>query len=227
MFIENRLNRYEKVKFCLLGFRLRSLYAGDYNKSSCKRRKARTVFSDSQLAGLEKRFEKQKYLSTPERLELATKLNLSETQVLYLINFIRFHHIILIKNLISKIKTWFQNRRMKQKKCSKKFQNGEDAIDNDVGKKCSNKFQKGEDATDDEMDDEQNLEDSINLQHEIFEKSSMNETGGSSYKNMSLTTSHDLYRLDKNITLNYMKNCHEKTQSYSDSSQAKNINVEF
>ena len=47
----------------------------------CRRRKARTVFSDQQLSGLEKRFETQKYLSTPERVELANDLGLSETQV--------------------------------------------------------------------------------------------------------------------------------------------------
>jgi len=46
-----------------------------------RRRKARTVFSDQQLNGLEKRFITQKYLSTPERIELANMLNLSETQV--------------------------------------------------------------------------------------------------------------------------------------------------
>uniref|UniRef100_A0A0N4UDB3 Homeobox domain-containing protein n=1 Tax=Dracunculus medinensis TaxID=318479 RepID=A0A0N4UDB3_DRAME len=70
---------------------------------SYRRRKARTVFSDQQLQGLEKRFESQRYLSTPERIELASLLNLSETQV----------------------KTWFQNRRMKHKKIvGKKGANG-------------------------------------------------------------------------------------------------------
>ncbi|XP_022107182.1 homeobox protein BarH-like 1 [Acanthaster planci] len=44
--------------------------------------------------GLEKRFERQKYLSTPDRLELADTLGLSQLQV----------------------KTWYQNRRMKWKK---------------------------------------------------------------------------------------------------------------
>lgn len=48
-----------------------------------KRRKARTVFSEEQLEGLENRFLTQKYLSTPERMDLAISLNLTETQVCY------------------------------------------------------------------------------------------------------------------------------------------------
>nr|XP_053655189.1 barH-like 2 homeobox protein [Cherax quadricarinatus] len=59
-----------------------------------KQRKARTAFSDNQLQTLEKSFERQKYLSVQDRMELAAKLNLTDTQV----------------------KTWYQNRRTKWKR---------------------------------------------------------------------------------------------------------------
>ncbi|KAG5682708.1 hypothetical protein PVAND_012042 [Polypedilum vanderplanki] len=61
---------------------------------SKKQRKARTAFTDHQLQTLEKSFERQKYLSVQDRMELANKLNLSDTQV----------------------KTWYQNRRTKWKR---------------------------------------------------------------------------------------------------------------
>ncbi|XP_078730374.1 homeobox protein BarH-like 1b [Lampetra fluviatilis] len=57
-------------------------------------RRSRTVFSELQLLGLERKFENQKYLSTPDRMDLADSLGLSQLQV----------------------KTWYQNRRMKWKK---------------------------------------------------------------------------------------------------------------
>ncbi|CAL1603066.1 unnamed protein product [Knipowitschia caucasica] len=51
----------------------------------------RAVFSDVQRKALEKMFQKQKYISKPERKKLAGKLGLKDSQV----------------------KIWFQNRRMK------------------------------------------------------------------------------------------------------------------
>uniref|UniRef100_G3PB79 BARX homeobox 1 n=1 Tax=Gasterosteus aculeatus TaxID=69293 RepID=G3PB79_GASAC len=66
----------------------------DAGGKSKKGRRSRTVFTELQLMGLEKRFEKQKYLSTPDRIDLAESLGLSQLQV----------------------KTWYQNRRMKWKK---------------------------------------------------------------------------------------------------------------
>ncbi|XP_068457746.1 barH-like homeobox 1a [Clinocottus analis] len=61
-----------------------------------KPRKARTAFSDRQLARLERSFQKQKYLSVQDRMQLAASLQLSDTQV----------------------KTWYQNRRTKWKRQS-------------------------------------------------------------------------------------------------------------
>ncbi|XP_016407495.1 homeobox protein DBX1-B [Sinocyclocheilus rhinocerous] len=51
----------------------------------------RAVFSDVQRKALEKMFQKQKYISKPDRKKMATKLGLKDSQV----------------------KIWFQNRRMK------------------------------------------------------------------------------------------------------------------
>ncbi|KAM9408444.1 LOW QUALITY PROTEIN: homeobox protein DBX1-A [Pholidichthys leucotaenia] len=51
----------------------------------------RAVFSDVQRKALEKMFQKQKYISKPDRKKLANKLGLKDSQV----------------------KIWFQNRRMK------------------------------------------------------------------------------------------------------------------
>ncbi|KAH9519044.1 Homeobox protein BarH-like 1 [Bulinus truncatus] len=74
--------------------RTRSPSGSDSFVKPKKCRRSRTVFTELQLMGLEKRFESQKYLSTPDRLDLAESLGLSQIQV----------------------KTWYQNRRMKWKK---------------------------------------------------------------------------------------------------------------
>lgn len=77
-----------------------------------RKRKLRTVFTEKQLEGLETKFADKKYLSVPDRMELAGRLELSETQV----------------------KTWFQNRRMKCKKqqVSELHEDEEEVISVDV-----------------------------------------------------------------------------------------------
>lgn len=46
-----------------------------------KKKKARTTFSGRQIFELEKQFEAKKYLSSNERAEIASTLNVTETQV--------------------------------------------------------------------------------------------------------------------------------------------------
>ncbi|XP_038071282.1 homeobox protein Nkx-2.5-like [Patiria miniata] len=68
---------------------------GDKQPSkSRQRRKPRVLFSQAQVYELERRFKQQRYLSAPERDQLATLLKLTPTQV----------------------KIWFQNRRYKSKR---------------------------------------------------------------------------------------------------------------
>ena len=59
-----------------------------------RKRKRRVLFSKSQTFELERRFRQQRYLSAPEREQLAHHINLTPTQV----------------------KIWFQNHRYKYKK---------------------------------------------------------------------------------------------------------------
>lgn len=56
-----------------------------------KRSWSRAVFSNLQRKGLERRFQLQKYITKPDRRQLAATLGLTDAQV----------------------KVWFQNRRMK------------------------------------------------------------------------------------------------------------------
>ncbi|PSN53276.1 Homeobox protein Nkx-3.2 [Blattella germanica] len=59
-----------------------------------RKKRSRAAFSHAQVYELERRFNQQRYLSGPERADLAHALKLSETQV----------------------KIWFQNRRYKTKR---------------------------------------------------------------------------------------------------------------
>jgi homeobox protein Nkx-3.2 len=62
--------------------------------STSRKKRSRAAFSHAQVFELERRFAQQRYLSGPERAELAKNLRLTETQV----------------------KIWFQNRRYKTKR---------------------------------------------------------------------------------------------------------------
>ncbi|XP_066195237.1 homeobox protein NANOG-like [Sylvia atricapilla] len=69
-------------------------------KGVVKTGKSRTAFSQDQLKALHQRFQSQKYLSPQQIRELAAALELTYKQV----------------------KTWFQNQRMKFKRCQKESQ---------------------------------------------------------------------------------------------------------
>lgn len=64
------------------------------NNRQRTKRKPRVLFSQAQVYELERRFKEQRYLSAPEREQMAQTLKLSSTQV----------------------KIWFQNRRYKNKR---------------------------------------------------------------------------------------------------------------
>uniref|UniRef100_G1RTX5 H2.0-like homeobox protein n=1 Tax=Nomascus leucogenys TaxID=61853 RepID=G1RTX5_NOMLE len=90
-----------------------------------KRSWSRAVFSNLQRKGLEKRFEIQKYVTKPDRKQLAAMLGLTDAQV----------------------KVWFQNRRMKWRH-SKEAQAQKDK-DKEAGEKPSG----GAPAADGEQDE--------------------------------------------------------------------------
>lgn len=66
----------------------------EYSQSNGRKKRSRAAFSHAQVYELERRFSQQRYLSGPERADLAVSLKLTETQV----------------------KIWFQNRRYKTKR---------------------------------------------------------------------------------------------------------------
>ncbi|XP_055586840.1 homeobox protein bagpipe-like [Uranotaenia lowii] len=79
-------------------------HTDDLPASGGRKKRSRAAFSHAQVFELERRFAQQRYLSGPERSELAKNLRLTETQV----------------------KIWFQNRRYKTKR--KQIQQHEAAL---------------------------------------------------------------------------------------------------
>ena len=84
----------------------------DENSSSNKK-KMRTTFTGKQIFELEKSFETKKYLSSAERAEMATSLQVTQQQVK------GGHWSLSLHSHVDghfQVKIWFQNRRTKWKK---------------------------------------------------------------------------------------------------------------
>ena len=80
----------------------------DENSGSSKK-KMRTTFTGKQIFELEKSFETKKYLSSAERADMATSLQVTQQQV-------RIVSSNIALTDIYQVKIWFQNRRTKWKK---------------------------------------------------------------------------------------------------------------
>ncbi|XP_063882067.1 T-cell leukemia homeobox protein 3-like isoform X1 [Scylla paramamosain] len=87
-----------------------------------KRKKPRTSFTRVQVNELEKRFNKQKYLASSERAQLAKQLKMTDAQV----------------------KTWFQNRRTKWRKSNSCFPDRrQEAEDREQERNATNRLMLG------------------------------------------------------------------------------------
>lgn len=82
-------------------------------KEKMKKKKARTTFTGRQIFELEKHFGDKKYLTATQRSEMASLLNVTETQV----------------------KIWFQNRRTKWKRQEKDLEEKYDTTTTDTPNK--------------------------------------------------------------------------------------------
>ncbi|XP_046379386.2 H2.0-like homeobox protein isoform X1 [Haliotis rufescens] len=132
-----------------------SILSADNGTSGQPKRKrswSRAVFSNLQRKGLEKRFEVQKYVTKPDRRQLAAMLGLTDAQV----------------------KVWFQNRRMKWRHAQQqKAKDDEGSPDGETGSK------EGEERALDKVDIEADSEeesDECDKEEEISIDSGVEET---------------------------------------------------
>ena len=68
-----------------MGMNMAGLDRGPLQYPMSQRRKRRVLFTQAQVYELERRFKQQKYLSAPEREHLANVINLTPTQVSFVV----------------------------------------------------------------------------------------------------------------------------------------------
>lgn len=67
--------------------------AGSVAGQSNRKKRSRAAFTHAQVFELERRFSQQRYLSGPERADLAAALKLTETQVRFYYSFINVRKV--------------------------------------------------------------------------------------------------------------------------------------
>lgn len=156
-----------------IGHCCRSISAGKTRTKD----KYRVVYSDHQRLELEKEFRFSKYITIRRKSELASQLHLSERQ----------------------IKIWFQNRRAKERKITKK--RGDDVNSEDGGQNASTS------------------------EHDFTESVCDVQTNRDNTETNVLSPNHKFKHHDTPFSLNEAPNCHATGSSYSSLSQLSELSL--